>query len=113
MLNSSEVFGGLKSDGILVLNAPQPLEESPHENLRRIGVLDATGIALDETGSPVANIPLVAGFAATTKWLTLDSFLSSLKGHFSGQGLERNIRAAERGFREVKVKEFRETRDAV
>ena len=113
MVNSPEVFSGLQSEGLLVLNAPQPLEGRPHENLRRIGALDATGIALKETGAPVANIPLLAAFAATTEWLTLDSLLSCLKAYFSGSRLERNMRSAERGFREVMVTDLKEIRDAV
>jgi 2-oxoisovalerate ferredoxin oxidoreductase gamma subunit len=113
MVNSPEMFRGLQSEGMLVLNAPQPLEESPHENLRKIGVLDATGIALKETGTLVANIPLLAAFAATTDWVTLDSLLSCLKEYFTGSSLERNFRSAVRGFREVKITDLKARRDAV
>ncbi len=113
MVNSPAVFSGLQPEGILVLNAPEFLEKSSHENLRTIGVVDATGIALKETGVPVANVCLLGAFAATTRWLPMDSLLSSLDEYFKGQSLEKNIMSAERGFREVKVTQFRGISDAV
>jgi Pyruvate/2-oxoacid:ferredoxin oxidoreductase gamma subunit len=46
---------------------------------------------------------MMGAFARTTGWLGLDSILSSLKEHFEGPMLEKNIRSTQRGYEEVKV----------
>jgi pyruvate ferredoxin oxidoreductase gamma subunit len=97
------LFDGLKSNGILVLNTVVPPKNRPHENLEIAGFIDATKIALQEIGSPITNTCMMGAFARTTGWLGLDSILSSLKEHFEGPMLEKNIRSTQRGYEEVKV----------
>ena len=100
------LFSGLKPEGILILNSPQPLENQPDGNLRLAGVVNATQIAVEEIGRDVPNTCLLGAFAATIGWVALKSILSSLGDYFSGDLLERNTRSAERGFREVKVSKW-------
>ncbi len=97
------LFSGLKPEGILILNSPHPFESQPNENLKTGGVVNATQIAVDEIGRDIPNTCLLGAFAATTGWLDLPSLLSCLGAYLSGDILQRNIRSAERGYREVEV----------
>jgi len=98
-----QVYQGVKPGGILVLNFGKGLEERPHPHISIAGVVDATKIALEEVGIPAFNTCLLGAFAATTGWIGLDSILSALEKSFSGELLKKNIRSAERGYREVKI----------
>ena len=105
-VKSPPVYSGLKPGGIMALNSPEPVKELPHGNLRVVGVVDATGIALDEIGAPIGNSCMLGAFAGTTKWVSLDSVLAALEQFFDGERLKRNMRSAERGFNEVTVTDW-------
>ena len=97
------IFTGLKPDGILVINAPRSLKTPPNDKLKMGGVINATKIAVEEIGRDIPNTCLLGAFAAATGWLDLKSILACLKDYLSGDMLARNLRSAERGFREVEV----------
>jgi len=97
------LFTGLKPEGILILNSPQPLKSRPDDNLKIGGVINATQIAVDEIGRDIPNTCLLGAFAAASGWLDLQSILSCLGDYLSGEILQRNLRSTERGFREVEV----------
>lgn len=105
-LASPEVFVGLKAGGILVLNSTAILQESPHSNLALVGVVDATRIALEEIGRAIPNTTMMGAFAGTTGWVTLEAITWALGNYFEGESLRKNIRCAERGFREVQTKRW-------
>ena len=100
---SPTVYAGLKPSGILVLNTPGPLKEKPDDTLQLIGAIDATHIALQQLGIPATNTCILGAFAATTRWLTLGSILSSIGQYFKGDLIQKNIRCAQKGFEEVVV----------
>ncbi len=97
------LFSGLKPEGILILNSPKPLKSQPNDNLKIGGVVSATKIAVDEIGRDIPNTCILGAFAAATGWLDLQSILSCLGNYLSGDILQRNLRSAERGYREVEV----------
>ena len=97
------LFTGLKPDGTLILNSPQPLKDQPDSNLKTAGIINATQIAMDEIGRDIPNTCILGAFAAATGWLDLKSILASLGDYLGGDMLQRNLRSAERGFREVEV----------
>ena len=102
-IKSPLIWSGLKQGGILVLNSAETPKESPYPALGLAGVIDATGIALKETGMAIVNTCLLGAFAATTNWLSLDSILSVLEARFKGKALSGSIKCAERGFQEVNL----------
>ena len=106
LMRSVDVFYGLKEDGILVLDTSEPKTKKYHKNLRIIGTVDATKIALEEIGRQITNICMLGAFARTTGWVQLDSILSSLEEYFAGTALQKNIRCAQRGYEETKVTSF-------
>lgn len=107
------IFQGLQPGGTLVINIAHPPTESLHPNLRVIGAVDGTGIALHEMGKPITNTCMLGAFASATGWLKLESLVSCFKDYFSGKLLENNLRCVERGYRETKVIEFKEVADAL
>ncbi len=103
LLKLSTLFAGLKPEGILIINSSKPLETKLDNNLKFMGVVNATQIALEEIGRDIPNTCLLGAFAATTQWLKLESIITSLKEYLSGDMLQKNIKSTERGFREVKI----------
>ena len=88
------------------MNLPDLPEEKPHENTEVLATVDATGIALEEIGRPVTNTVLIGALLSTTGWAELDTILEVFKSSFSERLLDSNIRCAQRGFKETKVKRF-------
>jgi 2-oxoacid:acceptor oxidoreductase gamma subunit (pyruvate/2-ketoisovalerate family) len=100
-LNLPGTYSGLKEGGTLVVNTPQYLAEKPHLNLKSVGMIHATPIALQELGIPAVSTCMMGAFAATTGWITLDSLLPVLSEYFSGSLLEKNITCMKRGYGET------------
>lgn len=103
LMGMKTLFDGLNQGGVLVLNSAKKLSERPSMNLERVGVINATQVALCEIGKDIPNTCLVGAFAKTTGWLKLNSIISGLSEYFEGDMLEKNIRNAERGYKEVDV----------
>jgi 2-oxoacid:acceptor oxidoreductase gamma subunit (pyruvate/2-ketoisovalerate family) len=103
LLTLPTLFTGLKPESAFILNSPKKLTEKPNENLKIGGVVDATGIAVQEIGRDIPNTCLISAFAAATGLLKLDSILKILPDYLSGDILQRNLKSAERGYREVEV----------
>jgi 2-oxoacid:acceptor oxidoreductase gamma subunit (pyruvate/2-ketoisovalerate family) len=101
--NSRQVYDGIKPGGVLVINSPLSPRERLHPNISLVGVIDATKIALEEVGIAAFNTCMLGAFAATTKWIEVDSILLALDNYFEGDILKKNKRSAERGYQEVKV----------
>jgi 2-oxoacid:acceptor oxidoreductase gamma subunit (pyruvate/2-ketoisovalerate family) len=102
LLKLPTLFSGLKPEGILIVNSAD-FNSQVDKNLMVAGVVNATQIAVEEIGRDIPNTCLLGAFAATTRWLKLESIIDSLKDYLSGDMLQRNIRSCERGFREVKI----------
>jgi 2-oxoacid:acceptor oxidoreductase gamma subunit (pyruvate/2-ketoisovalerate family) len=103
LLTLPTLFTGLKPGSVFILNSPNKIPARPHENLKIGGVVNATDIAVQEIGRDIPNTCLLGAFAAATGWLKLDSILSCLPDYLSGDILQRNLKSAERGYREVEV----------
>jgi pyruvate ferredoxin oxidoreductase gamma subunit len=97
------LFTGLKPESVFIINSSSKLTKRPNENLKIGGVVNATGIAVQEIGRDVPNTCLLGAFAATTGWVKLESILGCLPSYLSGDILQRNLKSAERGYREVEV----------
>jgi 2-oxoacid:acceptor oxidoreductase gamma subunit (pyruvate/2-ketoisovalerate family) len=97
------LFTGLRPEAFLILNSPRTLKTPPNDNIKIGGIVNATKIAVEEIGRDIPNTCLLGAFAAATGWLKLDSILACLKDYLSGDMLARNLKSAERGYREVEV----------
>lgn len=100
------LFDGLKAGGVLILNSNRPFTTRPSANLAKVGRIDATGVAMEEIGRDIPNTCLIGALAATTGWVSLDSVLKGLSEYLEGSMLEKNIRNATRGYKEVEVQSW-------
>ncbi|WP_457619431.1 pyruvate ferredoxin oxidoreductase subunit gamma [Methanopyrus sp.] len=101
-----DVTEGLPEDGLIVINAKENgLSEEIIEKLEDFNVytVDATQIALDELGVPIVNTAMVGAYLKASEVLTLDSVRKAIRVRFSGEIAEKNVRAVERAYREVRA----------
>ncbi|MBW1997604.1 MAG: 2-oxoacid:acceptor oxidoreductase family protein [Deltaproteobacteria bacterium] len=101
-----QTYEGIKRGGMLILNYGEKLSERPHSCITRAGTVDATKIAMEEIGIPAFNTCILGAFAATTGWVKLDAVLFAIEKTFSGELATKNIRSAERGYREAHIQEW-------
>lgn len=106
LLSLETLFTGLKPGGILILNSPTQLATQPSANLEKVGIINATDVALCEIGRDIPNTCLIGAMAKTTGWFSLDSVIKGMEDYLSGSMLKKNIRNAERGYNEVEVQRW-------
>ena len=100
LLHQVDVFAGLKKDGYILINTNKTFEQlGLGDYVRdwpadRLLTVPATDIALKHLGRPVPNVPLIAGFAAASGLIKLDSVALAIREKFSGKVAEGNIAAA-------------------
>jgi pyruvate ferredoxin oxidoreductase gamma subunit len=100
LLHQVDVFAGLKDDGYILINTTRSfddlgLSELVHgRNPARLCTVPATEIALRHVGRPVANVPLLAGFAAVSGVIRLESVCAAIRQKFDTAVAEPNIAAA-------------------
>lgn len=97
LLQVVNVVKGLKPNGTIILNSPNPPDKFTFNGFR-VYTLDASGIAIKLglyfAGFPAVNTAMVAAIAKATKILSLDSILSSIRDLWSGRIGELNVEAA-------------------
>src|SRR5512136_42703 len=98
LLTLPTLFTGLKENSVFLLNTAKKEFKQPNPALKTCGLINATGIAVQEIGRDIPNTCLLGAFAAVTGWLSLDSVLKSLPEYLSGDILQRNLKSAERGY---------------
>lgn len=108
LLQSVDVFQGLKKDGYILLNSGRGFdalgigEFVADFKQDRICCLPATEIALKHLGRPMPNAVLLGGFAAISGVISLESVHAAIRDKFSGKVAEKNIDAATDAFESVK-----------
>jgi 2-oxoacid:acceptor oxidoreductase gamma subunit (pyruvate/2-ketoisovalerate family)/2-oxoacid:acceptor oxidoreductase delta subunit (pyruvate/2-ketoisovalerate family) len=103
---SPEVCDGLRADGIVLMNSTDAEGEKPHPNVRILGRVGATRIALEELGIPAFNTTMIGAFAAVTGWIDIKTVLAVMGTYFKGQSLAKNRRCVERGYEEVRTQSW-------
>ena len=110
LLHQIDVFAGLKQDGYVLLNSRHSLEALGLTELvkqrqsERFCTLPATELGLKHVGRPIPNVPLLAGFAALSGIIKLESVIKAINEKFSGKVALGNIAAAEEAFLFVQQK---------
>ncbi len=89
---------GLQKDGIIVINSKDRCKTGfkPYN-------IDATSIALKFFTRPIVNTVMLGAFAKATKLVTLESLEEAIMEKFSGSLAEKNIKAVEAAYNEMKV----------
>lgn len=107
LLHQVEVFDGLSEDGYVLINSAFTLEELGIDDLLKflpddhVHTVPATEIAVKHLKRPIANTPLLGGFAAVTGWITIASLQAAIRQKFPGALGEANAAAAKEGYDRV------------
>jgi len=100
LLHQVDLFNGLAKGGFILLNSKRTYDElglaslAAGPNHYRIHTLPATELALQHVGRPVPNAALLAGFAAVTGQIRLESVLAAIREKFPAAIAEKNVAAA-------------------
>lgn len=100
LLDSVDVFGGLKPEGYVLINSSQSVEALGLEDLARrlpaghVLTVPATRFALEKIGRPLPGAGMLAGFAAMTGMMKLESVQAAYNEKFSGLVAQANAEVA-------------------
>ena len=102
---SVDIFSSLQPGGILVQATKKSVEKLQlPQDLAKVGLCDAFGIALDVFGRAITNSIMLGAFTKTTGFVSIDSILKGMASvAFRDAALEKNIEAVQRGFGETRV----------
>lgn len=108
LLYQVDVFSGLVPDGYVLINTKKSFDAlGIGERFRgwhhsHLCTVPATEIAMEHIGRPLPNAILLAGFAAMSGAVSLDSVHAAIREKFSGKVAAGNIAAASAAFEFVK-----------
>ena len=100
LLHQVDVFGGLAKDGYILINTSRSFEELGLGDFiagfrrERLCTVPATELALKHVGRAVPNAALLAGFAAVSGRISLDSVIAAIREKFPKKVAEGNVAAA-------------------
>lgn len=109
LLDSEDVFGGIVSNGYVLINSSVTPEEMGLEELiarlpkGHVMTVPATRFALDKIGRPLPGAAMLAGFAAMTGALKLESVQEAYNARFGGKIAEANAAVAELAYNHIRV----------
>jgi len=104
LLHQADLFAGLSREGYLLVNSTKSFDELGLDEFvrdfrpERLQEVPASELALTHLGRPLPGAPLLAGFAALTRLVGLDSVLAAINDRFSGPVAEGNVKAAQAAF---------------
>ncbi len=109
LLHQVDVFAGLKQAGYVLLNTNRSFEALGLSDFisgrpaERLCTIAATEISLKHIGRPIPNVPLIAGFAALSGLIHLESVHKAIAEKFSGNVADGNIAAASEAYNLIKA----------
>jgi pyruvate ferredoxin oxidoreductase gamma subunit len=104
LLHQVDLFSGLAPGGLVLLNSTRTYGELGLAELAtgpkryRLVTLPATELAMKHVGRPVPNAALLAGFAAVSGQLAIDSVVAAIEEKFPKAIAEKNVAAAREAF---------------
>ena len=104
LLHQVNVFGGLKTNGHVLVNTSKSFSDLRIEELfqhfdrRRFETVAATELARDLLGRPLPNAGLLGGFAALTAIVRLESVKNAITQRFPGEVGVKNVAVAEAAY---------------
>ena len=114
LLHQVDVFGGLGSEGYVLINTSRTFSELHLDELlsrfheERLVTVPATELAREHLGRPLPNAALLGGFAALTGMVGLDAVNGAIRERFSNRVGEQNAAAASEAFAAVAAAGSRE-----
>lgn len=108
LLHQVDVFSGLVRNGFVLINTKKSFGDLGVGDFfdgwdrSRLSTVPATEIAMKHLGRPLPNAILLAGFAAISDAVSLESVHAAIRQKFSGKVAEGNVAAASAAFEFVK-----------
>jgi pyruvate ferredoxin oxidoreductase gamma subunit len=98
---------GLKPDGILIINTKKSYEEIMNECrfTCRVGTVNADRIAREELGRVIVNTTMLGAVVRATGLLEVEDMRGPMLDRFGPKLGEKNMRALERAYNELVLKE--------
>ena len=101
LVTSVDVAGGLKPDGLLIINSEKKPSELKITTKAAVKTIDATALALEVIGLPIVNTALLGAFAGATGTIRLESVNKAIRDRFPGKVGEKNVAAVKRAFEQM------------
>ncbi|HDD24992.1 MAG TPA: pyruvate synthase [Chloroflexi bacterium] len=108
LLGTIPVTEGLKENGTLLVNtssSPAEVRQITGFQTGKVFTVDASHIAIEETGREITNTPMLGAFARATGLFELDDLATQLRAWFgkkiTAELVEANIRAMRRAAEEI------------
>jgi pyruvate ferredoxin oxidoreductase gamma subunit len=100
LLHQVDLFSGVPRSAYILINSTSSFDELGLGEFvkgldpRRLCTVPATALAMKHVGRAVPNVPLLAGFAAVSGLLHLDSVSAAIREKFPARIAESNVLAA-------------------
>jgi len=100
LLHQVDVFSGLRADGYMLINTAKSLGDLGLDEFvkgfraERLLTVPASDLAREHTGRPIANAALLAGFAALSGLISLDSVVLAIGEKLPARLVDGNVAAA-------------------
>lgn len=98
LIEAVDVAGGLKADGMIIVNTEHNPEDLPLETEAAVRTIDATGIALEIIGKPIMNTVMLGAFAGASGEITAESIKNAVRERFPGKVGEKNADAVQSAY---------------
>jgi len=110
LLDSVDVCEGMSPGGTVIVNTllspGEIVERRPELKDKKVWTVDASGIARQEIGKPIPNMPMLGALVKATGVVGLESVQKNIRGEFAAKFSEKvldgNVRAVERAGREAR-----------
>ncbi|MDY6010927.1 MAG: 2-oxoacid:acceptor oxidoreductase family protein [Duodenibacillus sp.] len=109
LLDCVDVFAGIRPDGYVLINSSATPEEMGLASLveklpaGHVMTVPATRMALEKIGRPLPGAAMLAGFAAMTGGLKLESVQQAYNDRFGGKIAEANAAVAQLAYEHIKA----------
>lgn len=102
-----DIYQGLREMGTVIINENKlPHELSFPSQVTRMGLVDASQIALEVLGVEITHSVMLGAFAKTTGLVSLRAISENLAGHFPSHMLKAHKNAAQQGYDSTMVVEI-------
>lgn len=105
-VKEAKVLEGIATDGLIIVNSNKKAEDLKIKGPYTVRSIDATGIAMEIFKRPIVNTPILGGFSAITRLITLTSLKKAITDKFKetkGEHIaELNKKAVEKVFYQIK-----------
>ena len=113
LLNVAGVLDGLREGGGILVNSPRSSEELSGETGKAVVSFAAAQMALQMTGTPLANVALLSAFARLTGLLPREALIKALSARFKGDVLEKNLKLVDMAADQVPTESWKDITHAL